>query len=89
MYDETLALSHCKESLMRRLLILLLLASFAVAAAAEDTGRSHIVMLIAEREYSTDQTLPAFARARLGDYRSNFVFADPNDRNRLHLTRPP
>lgn len=62
-----------------------------VAGAAEgrstggDQGsRPHIVMLVAEREYETDVTLPRFAREHLADaYETTFVFADPEDRDRL------
>ena len=40
-------------------------------------------MLVAEREYQTDETLPAFAKQHLDDYRLTFVFADPKDANHL------
>jgi type 1 glutamine amidotransferase len=53
------------------------------SAAADDSDKPHVVILIAEREYQTDQTLPKFANQHLKGYRTTFVFADPNDRNRL------
>jgi type 1 glutamine amidotransferase len=49
-----------------------------------ESPKPHIVMLIAEREYQTEETLPAFAKRFLNDdYRTTFVFADPDDHNRL------
>jgi nicotinamidase-related amidase/type 1 glutamine amidotransferase len=46
--------------------------------------RKHVVILSAEREYKTEQTLPVFALKHLGkDYRVTFVFADAEDRNKL------
>lgn len=46
--------------------------------------RKHVVILSAEREYKTEQTLPVFALKHLGkDYRVTFVFADPEDRDKL------
>ncbi|MDP6443923.1 MAG: isochorismatase family protein [Pirellulaceae bacterium] len=46
--------------------------------------RPHVVALIAEREYKTNQTLPRFALERLGkDFRVSFVFANPKDRDDL------
>jgi type 1 glutamine amidotransferase len=40
-------------------------------------------MLIAEQEYQTNESLPAFAAERLTDCRTTFVFEDASDRNRL------
>ena len=52
--------------------------------AGADDGKPHVVMLVAEREYQTDETLPRFAERHLaGEYRTTFVFADPDDPNRL------
>ncbi|MFK7817480.1 MAG: ThuA domain-containing protein [Planctomycetaceae bacterium] len=46
--------------------------------------RKHVVILCAEREYKTEETLPQFALKHLGkDYRVSFVFADAKDRNKL------
>lgn len=56
-----------------------LISSVPVARSAEP----HIVFLVAESEYETGDTLPAFARDRLNHYRTTFVFEDPQDRNRL------
>ncbi|MDA8745619.1 ThuA domain-containing protein [Rubripirellula amarantea] len=43
-----------------------------------------VVMLIAEREYQTEKTLPQFAAEHLDDdYRVKFVYADDDDPNRL------
>ena len=50
---------------------------------ANSDDQPHVVMLIAEREYKTDETLPRFAKEHLSEYRTSFVFADPEDRNRL------
>lgn len=50
---------------------------------AEDQ-RKHIVILSAEDEYQTEQTLPPFALQQLGqNFRVSFVFADANERHRL------
>ncbi len=68
---------------MHRFLTLLLLALFTAVAVADDLAKPHIVMLIAEREYNTEQTLPKFARQHLQHYRTTFVFADPDDGNRM------
>jgi len=53
-------------------------------SALADAPKPHVVMLIAEREYQTDQTLPVFAKQFLDEsYRTTFVSADPDDPNRL------
>lgn len=52
-------------------------------AADVESGKPHLVMLIAEQEYRTDESLPSFANQCLSDYRTTFVFADPDDSNRL------
>ncbi|TWU26428.1 Trehalose utilization [Novipirellula galeiformis] len=44
----------------------------------------HLVMLIAEREYETEKTLPKFAEQHLQKaFRTSLVFADKEDRNTL------
>lgn len=46
--------------------------------------RKHLVVVMAEREYETEKTLPEFALKELGkDFKLSFVFADPEDRNDL------
>jgi nicotinamidase-related amidase/type 1 glutamine amidotransferase len=50
----------------------------------KDDTRKHMVMVIAEREYKTNKTLPVFAAKYLGKhFRVTFVYADPKDRNNL------
>ena len=57
---------------------------FAQNGTDTSADRAHIVMLIAEREYQTEETLPKFAEEHLGDrYKTTFVFADADDRNRF------
>jgi nicotinamidase-related amidase len=44
----------------------------------KDDKRPQLAFVIAEDEYHTDQTLPAFARQQLGrDFRLSFVFGNP------------
>ena len=58
-----------------------LLAAARMDSQAEDS-RPHVVFVIAEQEYNTRETLPAFARKYLtGDYRCTFVHANPDDRD--------
>ncbi len=46
--------------------------------------RPHVVMLIAEQEYRTHESLPIFALKHLGtDFRVSYVFASESDRNNL------
>ena len=46
--------------------------------------RKRLVMIIAEQEYRTDESLPAFALKQLGhDFSVDYLFADPKDRNKL------
>jgi len=46
--------------------------------------RIRAAVVIAEREYHTKETLPAFARAHLGkDFCVDYVFADPKDGSKL------
>ena len=62
----------------------LVLAVFLFPAWAQaQTPGPHVVMLVAEREYNTHETLPAFAKEFLADYRTTFVFEDGDDRNRF------
>jgi nicotinamidase-related amidase len=50
----------------------------------KDDKRPHLVVVAAEDEYKTEQTLPAFALAHLGkDYRVSFVFADAKNKHTL------
>ncbi|MEW4567824.1 ThuA domain-containing protein [Tautonia sp. JC769] len=50
----------------------------------QDDRRPHVVFLIAEDEYETEQTLPPFAEESLGqDYRVSFVFGDDDDPHAL------
>ncbi len=68
---------------MRRLIFLFLALGFLSTTVAQ-SPRPHVVMLIAENEYETDKSLPAFAKSHLSsDYRLTTVFADPKDSNRL------
>ncbi|WP_442507780.1 ThuA domain-containing protein [Novipirellula sp. SH528] len=65
----------------RTLLLLLLPCCVATPVLAE---QPHVVMLIAEREYDTDQTLPKFAEQHLKDgFRTTFVYATEDDKNTL------
>ncbi len=64
-----------------RVFWVLMIAIMCPAAVRSD--QPHVVMLIAEQEYQTNESLPAFAAERLTDYRTTFVFADARDRNRL------
>jgi type 1 glutamine amidotransferase len=69
---------------MKSALSLLLLALLATPSLWAANPKPHLVMLIAEREYKTAETLPAFAAKHLAaDYRTTLVFADPQDANRL------
>lgn len=59
--------------------IFILSASF-VAQADE---KPHLVMLIAEREYHTDESLTEFSKKHLGEYKVTMVRADEKDRESL------
>ena len=48
-----------------------------------DAEQPHIVFLIAEREYQTEQTLPDFCKQYVRDGKSSFVYADPHEPNKL------
>ncbi|MCP4887423.1 MAG: ThuA domain-containing protein [Planctomycetaceae bacterium] len=50
---------------------------------AAENELPHIVMLIAEREYATEESLTAFAKERLQEFRVTSVVAAANDRNSL------
>ncbi len=46
--------------------------------------RRHLVAVMAEREYQTEQTVPPFLLKELGkDFKLSFVYADANERNNL------
>jgi len=50
----------------------------------EKDTRPHLVIVVAEGPYKTEETLPKFALAELGnDFRVSFVHADEKDRNDL------
>ena len=57
-----------------------LLASAGMGAAAGDT-RPSVVFVIADDEYKSERTLPAFAKELQKDYRCTFVVADAKSRN--------
>ncbi len=49
-----------------------------------DDRRQHVVMVIAEDEYRTEETLPPWALTHLGSkYRVSYCFADESERNRI------
>ena len=60
-----------------------LITFYFVGTPQVDAGQPHIVFLIAEREYQTDKTLPDFWKQYVRDGKSSFVYADPNDPNKL------
>ncbi|MEM8666373.1 MAG: ThuA domain-containing protein [Planctomycetota bacterium] len=64
------------------LAIICVVPSYSLVMADED-GQKRIVMLVAEREYDTDQSLKAFAGQYLQDYKTTIVLADTDDRNSL------
>ncbi len=50
---------------------------------AQDT-RPHLVIVMAEEEYDTDETLPKFAAEHLGkDFRVSLIYADRDNRNQI------
>ena len=77
--------------LMRLLLLVLGLCLFFVtshgksddSSSAQPSNRPHVVMLVAEREYETMQSLKRFAEDQKEAYRVTIVAEDPSDRNRL------
>ena len=48
-----------------------------------DAEQPHIVFLIAEKEYQTEKTLPDFCEQYVHHGRASFVYADPNEPNKL------
>jgi type 1 glutamine amidotransferase len=74
---------------MRLLLLGLCFCQLEIHGRADDlcqvetTEKPHIVMLVAEREYETMQSLRSFAGNQEKSYRTTIVVEDPNDRNRL------
>ena len=67
-------------------LVLILVTQHGKAEESPSTklsNRPHVVMLIAEREYETQQSLKRFSEDREKAYRFTVVAADPKDRNRL------
>ncbi|MFK8113746.1 MAG: ThuA domain-containing protein [Rubripirellula sp.] len=65
------------------LVLLLLVNAVSISSLEADEPRPHVVMLIAEREYQTELSLPKFASDHLGAYRVTFVYEDPSDKNRF------
>ena len=58
-----------------------LIAAAGLDPHAEEK-RPHVVFVVAEAEYDTKNTLPAFAKKYLeNDFRVSFAHANPNDRN--------
>ena len=51
--------------------------------SAQLSNRPHVVMLVAEREYETMQSLKRFSEDQKKAYRFTIVVEDSNDRNRL------
>ncbi|EMI17527.1 putative secreted protein [Rhodopirellula maiorica SM1] len=67
--------------MLRTLLWLLLPCCVATTVLAE---QPHVVLLIAEQEYETDQTLPEFVEQNLKDLcHTTLVHAKPDDKNTL------
>jgi len=62
---------------------LVTLSGVGLADDVVDADTKHIVMLIAEREYGTDETLPRFADQHLRSFRVTTVSAEPDDPNAL------
>ena len=55
----------------------------SVGTRQVDAEQLHIVFLIAEKEYQTEKTLPDFCEQYIRDGKISFVYADPNDPNKL------
>ena len=51
--------------------------------------RKHIVFILAEDEYKTEHTLPAFAGEHLQAFRCTFLEANPADRNDILIPDVP
>ena len=63
---------------------LVLAASFIfcfIQTQQVDAEQPHLVFLIAEQEYQTEETLPAFCKQYLQKYKVSFVYALPDDPN--------
>lgn len=78
------------EILMKRRIFLVLALSCGLAGdslraadgRATESPKPHVVIVMAEGEYKTDQTLPPFAKANLqDDFRVTLLFANKQDRN--------
>ena len=67
------------------LALFIVLAPYAATGAAGQNGeRPHLVIIMAEGEYKTEQTLPKFAEDYLREtFRVSHVLANPDDRNDL------
>ncbi len=58
--------------------------AFGYGPEDDPSGKPHLVMIIAEDEYKSEQTLPSFAKANLAeDFRLTFLFADEQDPNSI------
>ena len=55
----------------------------SVGTRQVDAEQPHIVFLIAEKEYQTEKTLPDFYEQYVRDGKSSFVYADPDEPNKL------
>lgn len=54
------------------------------AIGKQSSGRPKLVIISAEREYQTEETLPLFAKGNLTtDFQVKVLFADKQDRNRI------
>jgi type 1 glutamine amidotransferase len=74
---------RCMISLMSAALLLSVTPETSAQQAADD-AKPHLVMVIAEGEYHTDQTLPPFAKANLGrDFRLTTLLADQEHPNHI------
>ncbi|MCH1494367.1 MAG: ThuA domain-containing protein [Rubripirellula sp.] len=62
--------------------------TFISDSSAEESRAPRIVFLCAEKEYSTDVTLPRFAKEHLSDEKVEFIFAKENERNALSSHLP-
>jgi len=61
--------------------LLSLIAATVIPQIAHAAERPHVVFMIGEKNYGTAQSLPAFAKEFLGDWKCTFVHADTNDPN--------
>jgi len=62
--------------------------TFLSDSSAEESRAPRIVFLCAEKEYSTEVTLPRFAKEHLSDEEVEFVFAKEDERNALSSHLP-